>query len=293
MKSVLLFGVLFSLWTVYSAVVNVPTTYYKDSHLEVSPGQTTYFEVTPCKASTAGYKWAQMNIALPVNPTWSTNDPVVAVELSTCKYSFNASCVFATNYIWPSNFFPQVQWNWTEYLDKTGTFYIRFTAVIATVPYSFQIQFVVDGTFQSGTYDYDVFHGSSVSSNETYYELDQMALRLGETVNNFATNTYFVEFCNNGYHHSPNKNFTVVTTAGSTASRPLSQFNLYACQASYGSTCGVDKYQMADQSATGLVQLVFDDTRMNMTKGMYFTVYGIGGEIDGINGYFFTSKLHS
>jgi len=272
----------------HAQVTTIPIQLYT-SNEEVSPGYNyiKYYQVTPCFTSCGGNKWATLSIALPSNPSWNSNDPVVAMELSICQFSFDDGCVFATNYVWStsSTFSPQIQWDWTQNLDQTGSFYIRVTAPIATVQYSFQIQFEVDGAFMSGTYNFRAFESSAVSETTNFNRLGQNALLFSDTVNNAATKTYFVQFCTNDWPANCNKNaFSITTTVVADPSRPMSQFNLYSCPWTYGG-CGLYMYEVADLTATGVAQVIVSNPNFNATEGIYFTVYGIGGEYDGINQY--------
>jgi len=271
---------------VYSQVTTIPVQLYTTDYGTISPKNIKYYKVQPCLASCAGYKWALLSIVLPSNPTWKSNNQLVVVELSTSQYMFDYTTVFATNYVWASSTFsPQIEWDWTQYLDQTGAFYARVTAPIASVEYSFQIQFEVDGLFMSGTYDFAAFYESAVAQTTNFNRLSQYAFLLSGTVNNGETKNYFVQFCTNDWPSDCNKNsFSITTTVIEDPSRPMSQFNLYACPWTYNG-CGIYNYKTADRSATGVVQVVVSNPEYNATQGVYFTVYGIGGQSDGINQY--------
>jgi len=287
MNNCWLLGLVLFFACVYSQVTTIPIQLYTTSNAAISPGSIRYYQVTPCLTSCAGYKWAFLSISLPSNPSWDSNEPVLAMELSICQFSFADGCVFATNYVWSSTstFSPQIQWDWTQNLDQTGSFYIRVTAPIASVDYSFQIQFEVDGIYMSGIYNFRAFESSAVSETTNFNRLGQNALLLSDTVNNAATKTYFVQFCTNDWPTNCNKNaFSITTTVVEDPSRPMSQFNLYACPWTYGG-CGIYMYEVADKTATGVAQVTVSNPNFNATEGIYFTVYGIGGEYDGINKY--------
>jgi len=274
----------------------LPLTLYRSTYGSEGPGLAEYFAVTVCDDSCAGNQWAVLSIALPSNPEWKKNQPFIVVELSKCKYSFDASCVFATNYFWNIEYFPQVIWQWRNYLDASGTFYVRVTAPISTVTYSFDIQFQPSGSPKSGVYDYYAFRGSQVPSNTVYNRLSQM-VRLQESseVRNFDTDVYFLHFCVADFPSNCDRNaFRVVASVVATADRPMSQFNLYGCPWETGPGCGTLQYTVADRTTISIAQIALtnNQNQFNATDGMYLSIYGLGGEQDQINGYMLSVKLY-
>jgi hypothetical protein len=272
-------------YVVDAQVTTIPVTLFRQNYDNAVPGSGEYYTVTPCAESCAGYKWAKLSIALPENVQWDKNVPVVVAELSTCQYLFDSTCVFATNYIWSTNFFSVLMWDWTQYLDSTGSFYIRFTAPVASTQYSFQIQFEPDGSYAAGTFNYNAFRQSAVSESTTFNRLGQNALLYSNTVYNFETNNYFVQFCANELRNCNPNSFTLTATVQGTPDRAMSGFNLYACPWAYGS-CDIYNYLIADLTATGVAQVVVTNAAgFNITKGVYFTIYGYGGEYNKENSY--------
>jgi len=220
-------------------------------------------------------------------------EPLIVLELSTCEHSFNATCVFATNYVWGENYFPQVEWDWTKYLDASGTFYIRVTAPIATVTFSFQIQFKADGSMNSGKHAFHAFMTNVPPPNAIFDRLTQTALQTFGTVKNFNTQTYFVKFCGSDFPKNANKT-TMIGSVVSNSNRPMSRFNLYACTSAFGSKCGTNSYEFVDLTASSVAQVIIPHSpQFNGSQGVSFVVYGLGSESDALNQYFFAIKLNS
>jgi len=284
-------------------VTNLPLTLYRSTFEAVGPGRSEYFAVTLCEKACAYNKWAVLSIAVPDNPTWELNQPVVVMELSKCKDSFAVGCVFATNYFWGTDIFAQVQWEWAQYLDTTNTFYIRATGPIATLTYSFEIQFKPSGSMKTGYYDQNAFRGAQVPTNTVFNRLKQMVkLQEASQVSNFQTDVFYLQFCPEDFPSGCDKDdFRVIASAMSTADRPMSQFNLYACPWTSGPTCGPYLYTLGDLSTIGVVQVdVYgggnnnnnNPQKFNISEGMYFSIYGLGGELDQINAYLFSVRLY-
>jgi len=282
-----------SIWcTAYSqTITNIAVTQSRGVFKGVAPGQTDYFINTPCPESAAGNNWAVLSIAQPTNVEWNSQLPYVAVEISRCQYTFDANCVFATNYVFGSSYFPTISWQWATQLDTSGSFYIRITAPIASVEYSFHMSFVSDASPTAGQWNTKVFRQSSVPPNAVFNQLIQsIATEEVDIVHNGKINQYFVAFC--AANFPPNCDpYSLVASLVADVSLPYSGFNLYACTYETG-YCNTENYDAGDLSATGNAQVIISSDHFNATQGIFFGAYGFGGQADGRNGYTFDVKLY-
>jgi len=294
-----IFALLAFIWCAYSQqneLVSLPLTLVRGTYKAVSPGQINYYKVTPCPASTAGNPWALLSIALPTNVLWEQNQPNVVVELSTCQNSFDSNCVFATNYIYGSSVFPQIAWQYALHLDTSGSFYMRVTAPIASVEYSFEIQFESEASPTAGIYNLKAFmKQTTVPSNAVFNRLMQIiGTEAVDTVLNFNTTDYFVEFCPQDFSSNCDPDsYTLVASVVSQTSMPYSGFNLYACPAAMG-FCTYNNYELFDflNAATGNPQLVINSAAFNTTGGVNFGIYGFGGASNRNNGFTFNVRMY-
>jgi len=279
-------------------VTHIPVTLERGVYSSVNTDQVDLYIVKPCEDSCADNGFATMSIALPENPTWNTSMPLVTVELSTCQYTFDSTCVFSTNYIWSSlDFFPQIVWEWPAKLDSQGYFYIRVTAQTRAIPYSFDIAFSITGSITGGVYNFNAFKNSVVSSGSTFNQLTQyINLPQPGEVKNYGYQTYFVKFCADDFPKGCGcyNDFTVIATVTATADRPMSAFNLFACQydAQNAQNCGSYNYQLSNTISASVVQMTIHSQSFNASLGIYYSIQGVGGESDGMNSYYFNLKLY-
>jgi len=275
---------------------HIPLTLARGQFSAVSIGQINYFAVKLCEDSCANNKWATLTITLPSNPAWTPTDPLVALELSMCKYSFDETCVFSTNYVWTNNtFFAEVSWNWPRYLDTSGSFYIRVTPLKASVAYSFQVQFESIASPTAGQFDFDAFKQTTVPTTTTFNQLKQyVSSPQTYEVRNYNMNEFFVKFCTDDFPQNCRcrDNFTIIASITASAEKPMSLFELYACSANY-SDCSPYNYEVADEGVSSVAQLeVTNNDQANITDGMYLIVVGNGGETDMTNEYYLDINLY-
>jgi len=283
---------------VMSQVTHIPVTLERGIYSDVNTNAVDVYQVKLCSDSCADNGVATLSAALPTNPTWNTSLPFITIELSTCQYTFDSTCVFATNYIWSSlDFFPQIVWEWPTKLDSQGYFYIRVTAQTKAISYSFDISFSSTGSITGGVYNFNAFKNSVISSSATFNQLSQY-INLPEPgeVTNYKYSTYFVKFCADDFPNGCGcaNNYTVIAVVSATADRPMSAFSLYACE--YGAYnaqyCGSYNNQLSNNIAATVVQLKIDSQSFNASQGFYLSVQGTGGESDEINSFSLTLALY-
>jgi hypothetical protein len=290
---------LLNLLVVFSQVTHIPVILERGSFGSVNTNEINYYSVQPCPDSCADNGYATLSVSLPSNPTWISNYPLVTVELSTCQYTFDASCIFATNYIWSSQvFFPVITWSWPKNLDANGRFYIRVTAQTKAVSYTFDIQFSPISSDTTWEYNFNAFKQSTVASNTVFSQLGQY-ISLPETaqVQNYDLDMYFVKFCGEDFPSGCGcyNDFSVIVTVTATADKPMSMFNLFACAYNFpnSANCYNGNFQVANREAASVVQLTLNNTAVfNATEGIYIGVQGAGGESDWNNEYTANLKLY-
>jgi len=295
--NIFLISLCYFLYSAASQVTVLPVTLARGEYYTVNVNQVNYFKVTPCDDSVV-YNTAVLSVSLPTNPTWQINMPFVVVELSTCENTFNSNCVFATNYIWESTpkVYAQIVWDWTKYLNQYGSFYIRVTARTKMVAYAFQIQFVENQAITAGVYSSSAFPQSSAPSGTIYNQLIQYVhIPKPDTVKNYQTKTYFVKLCIKDLPTTCDVNsISIIATATASFAKPMTLLSLYGCGKNTGPGCGLFQSDVKDETSSSVAQVEMSVAlQPDIVDGMYFTVYGIGGEIDATNQYYIDLKMYS
>lgn len=270
-------------------VNTLPVTFYTEGQKSAQTDTTGYFVLEQCEISTAERKYATLNIICPDNPTFNTSKPYVVIELSNCKDSWNASCLFATNYVWDTQnptIYTNISWIYSAQSDYV---YVRYRSYIRDISITLLLSYTDYATENVGTYTAGVIPGT-IATNVNYEQLLQyVKSSRTSTVQTNDMVVFFFSLCTRDWPGTGD--YSITASVVSDISHPLSAFDLVGCAYSEfpdPDDCSVSNLQaVKDQDAAPLVDIVMhNDEQTDLTQGVYLTIYGEGGEPDGLNVFF-------
>jgi len=279
-------------------IINMPITYYRGNLDAASVPKTNsdtdladYYEIFACDNYYQLYEKLQLSILLPTNPSWSTNKGFVYVELSTSQYHWQASTVFATNYLSASKVFSNITW---AYSNGTGDkIYMRVIAHNKETEYTWTLSYVTSSSrSQRGKFVSSIFNTPSVSTDKSFSPVDQYVISdTIQQVRNDQFQRFQFEFCIDNYvFDSPN--YEIVATLAADSSAPLSAFTLYGCPGNSGYYCSPGNFTWFDEVAAPIAQLTMTNgsnprtnngEKADLDSGAVLVVLGFGGELTQTN----------
>eukprot|EP00483_Globobulimina_turgida_P012958 UN12982 len=127
-------------------IIDIPVTFYLEQ-LASAPIDATnalYYSVNLCKEGVKDFTQAILHISTPTNVVWNTTaEPYVMVQISQCKDSFTAGCVFAQNYAWGVNVKAQPNISW-DFAGNESEYYFRVMAGYEPSEFSMELSFTND-----------------------------------------------------------------------------------------------------------------------------------------------------
>jgi len=272
-------------------LVEVPVIFFPADNIALAPPNVQYYKIYQCLGcvGAASNIEAQVSFILPNNVKWDINGGYLLAELSTSPTQWDSQHVFATNYIWNSGFNPVVYSNITwQYSDTTlneSWFYLRITAKNQNTVCSFEISFV-DQTVPliSGSYDSGAFKAPSVP-NPNWFNIYQFARAI--TTQKVANNDILllqVNFCK---QDMDNNNYDLYYSVVADPMYPKSAFNVFICSANLGTTCNLNTACVSnyDGASVGFISISSTNSACDLSNGILFGVYGVGGNLDSVNYY--------
>jgi hypothetical protein len=265
-------------------------TYYSENQIHANVENTQYFVIHQCRDSTGNLAYVNLHIICAENPTLNTSNDqnFIKLELSNKKDVWDETTIFAVNYIYDIQnpvIFTSIGW---EYNQQPLDIYGRLESVGAGVSITLLVTYDNVPNPNKGTFKKGYIPGSI--SADPYIELGQYikANQIYEVNNNEHIVFNFSVCTRESIDPYKWDKYTLDVIVVSDLSAPLSAFDLAACavtQYPNPADCTLNNIDAKkDEDASPLVSIqIINDDNTDLSGGVFLTVYGKGGNANGIN----------